>query len=64
MLSHENRVILFAILVLTPLSLAVVLALDQPLALPSQASAAVLLLVGVLFPQLYLGYREGETDAR
>ncbi|ODR83438.1 hypothetical protein BG842_08930 [Haladaptatus sp. W1] len=60
MVSHENKVILFAILVALPVTLGVLRVVnDYWLDVPAWAGGAAVILVAVIVPQLYLGYSEG-----
>ena len=58
MLSRENRVIMFCLFILIPASFSPLWFLDQWFGLPQWTSGAVLLVLGVLVPQIYLGYIE------
>jgi hypothetical protein len=60
MVSHENKVILFAILVALPATLAAIRVVnDYWLDLPVWVGGAAMILVAVILPQLYIGYTEG-----
>ncbi|WP_231185331.1 hypothetical protein [Haladaptatus sp. DYF46] len=60
MVSHENKVILFAILVALPVTLgALRLINDYWFDLPTWVGGAAMILVAVIVPQLYIGYTEG-----
>ncbi|EFW89946.1 hypothetical protein ZOD2009_22232 [Haladaptatus paucihalophilus DX253] len=60
MVSHENKVILFAILVALPVTLGALRVVnDYWFDVPAWAGGAAVILVAVIVPQLYLGYSEG-----
>ena len=62
MLSRENRVILFYLFVLIPASFPSFWLLDQWFGFPQWTPGAVLLVFGVLVPQIYLGYIDEYGD--
>lgn len=56
MLSQENKVILFSILVLLPFTLLVLRVINNWYELPRWVAGVAPLVVAVLLPQLYLRY--------
>lgn len=60
MVSHENKVILFAILVALPVTLGALRVVnDYWFSVPLWVAGVAMVLVAVIVPQLYLGYTEG-----
>jgi hypothetical protein len=60
MVSRENKVILFAILIALPVTLGALRVVnDYWFDVPMWVGGATMFLVAVIVPQLYIGYTEG-----